>query len=342
MANYTPSNLVAAQARLQGQFQNNELRFNTPATFLEFIRQSPIMIPNYEELRTREDRTVNTYFRDRTARALGTGRTHNHTGPKGDTTVFTPAWTTYNDEFSISLKQADNNIYTFQDMFNNEIENAVINFSEGMETNAVAHIFNNRSGVNIDASGEGSFNGAQDTYEITEATNGERAVQITKSVMKENKYRGPITIFCDTVAFNKFEKDANQGGGNSENLSFQFSGVRFVHSIELGALAAALGAPYVTGFWIAVPEGSLAALPWIPVQNRRGTVTKIQTYGTIINPIDGLTYAIHDYPVAEDGTATGGYTQDELTQFEISCDFALEDAPLNVATETVLQAFAMV
>lgn len=342
MPNYTPSNLVKAQARLINQFQNNELRFRMPATWLEFLRQSAIMIPNYEQLRTREDRTVETYYRKRTSRALGTGRSHNHTGVKGDTAVFTPAWTTYNDTFSISLKQADNNVYNEQEMFNNEIENVVINFVEGMETLAVAFIFNNRSGVNNDTSGEGTFNAVQDAYEITESANGERAVQITKSVMKENKYGGPLVVFCDTVSFNKFEKDANQGTGNSENLSFQFSNVRFVHSVELGALAAGLGSPYTDGFWIAVVEGSLTALPWIPKQNRMGVTTRLQTYGSIMNPIDGVTYAIHNYEEAEDGTGTNGYTQDELTQFEISCDFALEHAPVDVVDETVLQAFAFV
>ena len=342
MANYTPSNLVKAQARLFGQFQNNELRYRFPATFLEFLRQTAIMVPNYEQLRTREDRTVETYYKTRTSRALGTGRSHNHTGSKGDTAVFTPAWTTYNDEFSISLKQGDNNVYTLEEMFANEIENAVINFVEGMETEAVDFIFNNRSGVNNDTSGEGSFNGVQDTYEITATTHGDRAVQITKSMMKHNKYSGNLVIFCDTISFNKFEKDANQGGANSENLSFQFSGVRFVHSVELGALAAALASPYTAGFWIAVPEGSLCALPWIPKQNRLGVDTKEQMYGSIVNPIDGQTYAIHSYSEREDSSATNGYTQDELTQYEISCDFALDAAPLTTVNETVLQACALV
>jgi len=342
MANYSPSNLVKAQARLQMMFQNNELRFRTPATFLEFLRNNSIMVPDYAQLRTREDRTVETYYKTRSARALATGRAHNHTGTKGDTAILTPAWTTYSDPFSISLKQGDNNIYTFDEMFNNEMENSVINFVEGMETNAVAHIFNNRSGVNVDSSGEGTFNAVQDAYEITETVNGDRAIQIAKSVMKENKYGGNVVIFCDTIAFNKFEKQANQGGGNSENLSFQFSGVRFVHSVELGALAAGLASPYVKGFWVAVPEGSIAALPWIPKQNRLGEDTKEQIYSSIINPIDGQTYAFHTYSERSDQSGANGQTQDELQQVEISCDFALTDAPLTTAKETVLQAFALV
>ena len=85
MANYVPANLVKAQAMLLGKFQTSELRFRQPATFLEFVRQSSIMFPNYEELRTREDRVVETNYKARTSRSLGTGgRTFNHTGVKGD------------------------------------------------------------------------------------------------------------------------------------------------------------------------------------------------------------------------------------------------------------------
>ena len=158
MANRTTANLVKAQAKLLGKFQSNELRFRTPATFLEFIRQTPIMLPNYEELRKREDRVVETNYNARTSRALGTGgRTHNHTGSKGDTAVLTPSWVTRDDKFNMSLKQADNSIYSMQEQFEAELINVIGNFANGLETLAVNHIFNNRSQVNGDTSGEAGF-----------------------------------------------------------------------------------------------------------------------------------------------------------------------------------------
>lgn len=342
MANYTPSNLVKAQARLIQAFQSNELRFREPAVFKEYLRNTAIMIPNYMELRTREDRSVETYFKNRTSRALGSARAHNHVGTKGDSTALALSWTTYADKFEISLKQGDNNIYSFDDMFMGEMENVIANFAEGLETAAVAHLFANRSGVN-GVTVEGAFDNVDDVFKITESTNGTRAVQITKSVMDILKYSGSMTFICDTVAFNKFQYQAFQGSGNNANLSFQFGGIKFVHSPDLNALAAGLTVPITKGFWIAVPDGTISALPWIPKQNRAGAdFGSVANYGTIMNPIDGIDYAVHTYYEGADESASNGYTQDVLFQHEFSVDVAFENAPLTTANETTLQAFALV
>lgn len=341
MSYQTNSALVNAQARLLNAFQAGELRFRMPVTFMEFLRNTAIMFPDYAGLRTREDRPVDAKYFTRSARSLGTGRSHNHTGSVGASGSLTPSWTTYNDVFVSTLKQGDNNVFSLDEMTTNELNNLVANFAEGTETLATNYLFNNRSGVNT-ATVEGTFNGTQDAFEITESANGDRAAQITKQIMHINKYSGNYTIFCDTVAFNKFEFQANQGTGNSQNLSFQFMGINFVHSVELAALAGGLAAPYTNGFWIAVPDGMISALPWIPIQNRQGVQTKENQYGTILNPVDGLQYAVHSYEERVDGTSTGGFTQDVKTEVEGSIDLAFEHAPLTTANETPIQAFAFV
>lgn len=340
MANYVPSDLVKAQGIITQRFQDAESRFREPVTFMEFVRQSNIMFPDSRILRTREDRSVSAYFKNRTSRALGSARSHNHTGVKGDSTELALSWTTYEDKFANSLKQADKNVFSNAEMIANEFENVVANFAEGLETAAVSYLFNNRSGVNNGTS-EGTFDATDDVFEIATA-NIDRAVQITKSNMKENKYHGAYTIFCDTIAYNKFEEQANQGTGNSTNLSFQYSGVKFVHSIELFALMNGLVSAYAAGSWIAVPDGMIAALDWIPVQNREGVDTKENMYSTMINPVDGLTYALHSYEQRADESAAGGYTQDVLTEVQISVDIDLEHAPLTTADETPLLAYAIV
>jgi len=341
MPNRTDANLVKAQAKLLAKFQSSELRFRFPATYLAFKTSTPIMFPNYVELRGREDRVIETNYKARTSRALGLGgRTHNHTGPKGDTALMTPAWSTYDDKFNISLKQADNSLYNLQEQLQSELENIVANFAEGYETLATNYVFANRSGVNIDTSGEGIFNGANQSFEITEATEGDRSIQITKSVMHSNKYTGGYVVFCDTKSFNKFEADAAQGAGNSTNLSFQFNNVTYVHSVELGALAAGLG--YTKGFWVAVEPGTFGVLPWVPKQNRMGVNTKVNQYSLISNPVDGESYAVHTYEDRADDTANNGYTQDVVTQYEISQDISFVHAPLTTANETTFQAFSLV
>lgn len=343
MANRTTANLVKAQAKLLGAFQAQELRYRYPVTYLAFKLSGGIMFPNYDELRKREDRAVETNYKLRASRSLATsGRVHNHTGVKADTGTLTPSWTTYSDKFNMSLKQADTSLYSADEQLAHEIQEVVANFAEGLETVATNYIFSNRSGVNV-ATAEGAFDATDDVWEITESTHGDRAIQITKSVMHANKYNNSnLVIFCDTISYNKFEKDAAQGASNATNLSFQFNGVTFVHSVELGALGAALVSAYSKGFWIAAEMGTFGVLPWIPVQNRNGVETKENRYSSLMNPVDGFTYAVHEYETRADDSANNGYTQDVVTQYEISIDASFNDAPLSTANETVFHAFALV
>ena len=340
MANYVPSDLVKAQGILLERFQSAELRYREPVTFMEFVRQSQIMLPDSRILRTREDRAVSAYFKNRTSRALGSARVHNSSGTKGDSTELSLSWTTYSDKFANSLKQADNNVFSLPEMLANEFQNVIANFAEGLETAAVNYAFSNRTGVNNGTS-QGTFDATDDVFDIATADI-EQAVQITKANMRENKYYGAYTIFCDTISYNLFEKQANQGTGNSTNLSFQYNGVKFINSIELGALAAALTVPRTAGFWVAIPDGMIASLNWIPKQNREGIDTKEGVYSSMMNPVDGLDYSMFSYEQRADESASGGYTQDILTEVEVSIDIALEHAPLTTANETPLLAYALV
>jgi len=340
MANYSSSNLVAAQAKLLGAFQSGELRFRTPATFLEFLKSGQIMFPNFDQLRTREDRTVNTYYNKRTSRALGSARSHNHTGSTGDSAGIALSWTTYADVFSKSLKQSDNNLYSAQEMYNNEIMNVIANFAESFESAAATYLSANKSGVNAaTSSDEGAFDADTDVFEIATA-NEKRGIQILQTVMDINKYSGMKTVFCDSIAWNKVNFYANQGQANSENLQFQFAGVNFVHTPALTALGVALG--YSKGYMIAAQLGTFAVLPWIPKQNRDGIVTSVNMYGSLLNPVDGLTYAIHEYETRADCSLVNGYTQDVTTETQVSLDLAWTKAPLSADGETPFLAFGFV
>jgi hypothetical protein len=341
MPNFDTAALAKGQALLIGAYQSNELRFRRPVVHELFLRNTTIMVPDYEGLRTREDRVVETNYFTRQSRALGSARSHNHTGSQGDSSTFTPTWNTYTDETVAFLKEADNKVYTSGELMASKLNDVIANFAEGLETAASTFLFSNRTGVN-NATVEGTFDATDAVFQVA-AADEDRAVQITKIVMDINKYQGiGYSVVCDSVSYNKFEFQANQGTGNSDNLSFQFGGVEFIHDPELSAQAALLVGAYTDGFWIAVPSGSVAALPWIPLQNREGIDTKENMYGSIQNPIDGMQYAVHSYEERVDGTANGGYTQDLKTETQISVDLAYTTNPLSTATETSLYAFAIV
>lgn len=338
MAYYTSSALVNAQAKLTGAFQAGELRERVPATFLQLVRSGSFMFPDALTLKTRDDRTIETKYLLRSSRSLSSGRAHNHTGNRGDSGTMNLSWTTYSDPFSISIKQADNNLYSYEEMLNNEIMNSVKNFSKGLESAASAFLFNNRSGVSLPAS-YATFNSTNDVNEIGTALQ-DRAMQIALSAMDDNNYTGEMVVYCDAVAYADFQFYAMQGSSNDTNLSFQFEGATFVKSTGLNSLASTLG--YTKGFWIIAPIGTVGALSWIPKQNREGVDTDLYHYKSLMNPIDGLDYALHIYETGADNSLYGGYTQDVTLQHELSVDICFENAPLSVSTETTIQAFGLV
>jgi hypothetical protein len=347
MAKFESANLVKYQAKITQMFQAGELRFRDPAVFNFMRRSTELMIPSHNEIKNAAKRDTGevNYFA-RTSRSLGTGgETYNHTGAKGDSNILVPSWSALDDKFYYSLKQANGSVWSLDDEIMSEMTNVFINLAEGFESTAATYIHNNRSGVNV-YNRQGTFNGTNDVFEIpADTTNilstGYRAVQIMKSAMDANKYRGmALTAICDTVMYDKLEALANQGSGNQNNLSFQYSGVEFIKSVEMDALATALG--YTDGYCVIVPMGMVSTLDWIPVQNRQGIVTSVNKYGTIIDPNTGLSLATHSYEARANESANNSENQDVKVENQIFTYLSFNHAPLTTADETPLQAFAFV
>ena len=223
--------------------------------------------------------------------------------------------------------------------------NININFSEGLESVAATYIHNNRSGVNSYAR-QGTFNGDNDVFEIEEddtnfKSTGFRAVQIMKSTMDANKWRGwTFTAICDTLMFDKLEAIAAQGSRNSDNLSFQFSGMSFIKSVELDALAVALG--YSDGYCVVIPDGQVATMDWIPVQNRNAISTKVNKYGSLIHPSTGVLLGTHEFEARANESGNNSENQDVKFEVQAFSSISFNYAPLTTANETPLQAFGFV
>jgi len=343
MANFDTAKLVKSQVKITRAFNAAELRFREPVVHKMFLRNTALLIPQASETRDREDKPVTEFNYDiKQLRALGSARSHNHTGVQGDSGVLTPTWATYTDKFVSSLKEADNKVMSLEDMHANKMENFIANMANGLEAAASGYLFANRSGVNVSTS-FGSFDATDDTFEITETLYGNTAIDVTKSIMDINEYQGVgHTVVCDPIAFSKFKVLAANGATNATNTAFQMGGVTFVNDITLTAAAAGLVSAYAKGYWIVVPDGSVAAPNWIPIQNVRGVNTTVANFGSLINPIDALQYAVHTYETSADASSIGGYLQDVKLESEFSVDVAYVHAPMSTAGETPMMAFAFV
>ena len=342
MANYAATALAKGQGKLIEKFASTELREIDPVTYKALRASSEIMFPSHKVLRTREDRPIEANYFNRVVKSLGTGRSATPSYAVGTSSILTPSFTTYSTGFLLSMKQAGNNVFNYEEMMATAIENTLKDFSKGNETTAVNYIYNNRSSVNAGVA-DGTFNSTNNVFEIQDATAFNRAILVTETNMAENLYGGEaLTIFCDSIAWNKLGFLKMQGANNATNTSFQFEGKTFVRSLGLTAKAQALG--YNKGFWIAAVTGTFGILDWIPTENKKGEDHGFAKWGNFYNPIDAADYAVYIYGQPLDGTSTGGYTQDWVENIEFSIDLAPEIAPTDIggAGETVLQAFALV
>jgi hypothetical protein len=89
---------------------------------------------------------------------------------------------------------------------------------------------------------------------------------------------------------------------------------------------------YTAGAGLFLPVNTFAVLDWIPRQNRQGRGdynTFVGGFGSVIDPVSGMTFAIHGYTQRADTSAMNGNTQDEVMEFEVSIDISPNLAPLS-------------
>lgn len=332
MPNYAASVLAEAQLILADRFAAPEKRLKSPGVFGAFRKNTQIAIPNVGDLRTKEERPENAYFFNRSKRSSIVGRTHDHTGTVGDSTQVGLSWTTYGDVAQTSLKRSDNNVFADAQILANELENMFKNIYESMDGAALAYLATNKSTVNA-ATKNGVFDATNDVFEIA-TSNIARFIQHGKSMLRQNYHTGMADAILDPVLFLEAEHYLNQGSGNSVNTAYQASlGADIWEAISLNDANYPQGAGYM------IPEGTISVVDWIPSQNRQGLGnfdSVLGGYGSIVDPISGMTFAVHSYTQRADTSASGGDAQDNVQEWEISVDLSFNKAPLSAAGESTI------
>lgn len=325
MANFSTSNLVTAQTIVSDKYAKPEMRMKPAPAFELLSKNDNFLIVGAETLKTRDDRTIEAHLLARTKRNSGSARAYNHTGTFDDSQKVTLTWTTKSDKTSISLKLLDKSVLDFNTVLANKFEQCCMNILEDKETEALTYLRAQRATQQPTLKGV-SFNDPNDVIEI-DAASANQFYQKLKSAMKQNYFSGQLDVISDSLAFVNAEYQAAQGGGNQANLAFQFQNMKIVESPELADVN------YDKGIVIAMPQGSVAALNWIPKQNRQGYGDYNSYnggYGTF--SFMGYTFAVHGYAQRSDTSASNGDTQDVTLEFEFSLDSSYNKSPLNYVT----------
>jgi hypothetical protein len=362
MANYVASNLVAAQALFAKNFSEQELRRKQNPALALALKNLTATIPDQLTLRKREDRTVNAYLPKKILPGSATARAARPSGSVGDSVQIGLTWQTVAETFSWSVKQGDTNVLSSQVMLQNQLMQAVMNLQSRLGTIFLNYLVTNRNQIQTipytGATVQGAnANGTNFAYEVAGV---DRLYFFQKlgNVMKQLNYNGQLDVIADPNAFVIAQQLRAQGAQNATNLTFQFDNMDITMTNEV------IDTNYVSpnpgnGTALAMPAGTFAALPWIPKQNREGlgdydsyvggwgtfpdpfglTLTDLDANGkTVQNP---LMYSLYAYSSAVDNGAANGYTQDRVTQFELSIDVAPTLAPLSGANESVVNEFAL-
>lgn len=336
MAYFDVSNLLSAQKILDKKYANAELRMK-PAPVFSLLTSNDAFIVNVEEVKKREDRATELYYIKRTKRSAGSARAHNHTGTIDDTAKVTPTWTIKSDKTTISLKLLDMNVFSFETVLANKLEQMAMNILEEKETEAIAYLMAQRATQQPAGIVGATFNSTTDALEV-DAVNTTSFFQRIKSLMKQNYFGGQSDVIVDPNLQIQFEQQAAQGAANSTNLGYNWPGLRIVESIELA------DADYTNGAALVFPTGQVSALNWIPKQNRNGWGDYNDYnggYGTF--SFMGYQFALHGYAGRSDTSGTNGQTQDVTMEFELSLDTTFNKAPLSYTTDrtdSVIHEFA--
>lgn len=341
MANFDTSNLVTAQTIIDDKYSQPEMRLRPyPVTRL-MVGNTPFMVANLNEIKTRDDRTFEVHLLSRTKRSTGSSRTHNHTGTIDDSQKVTPTFATYSDVTSISLKLLDKSVFDFNTVLANKLAQCMMNILEDIEVDNVAWLLTNKTQYSQTLNGQVSFNTTNDFVEIAATSdNKTRIYQLAKSALYQNFYSGEYDFVADNQLAVEAAYLAAQGSGNSANTAFQFMGINLAESNTLA------DANYTNGVLVGMPAKSICSLAWIPQQNRMGWGdynSYVGGFGVMSDPWGlGLQFAVHGYASRTDTSASNGDTQDVTIEFEVSLDISNNKAPLSGGNnETVIFAMGL-
>ena len=342
MANYAQSVLAKGQAVVTSRNNAPEQRRKMPTVMELALRNQEFSIPNANDLRKSDLRTVEIYYQKNIAAGAGTAKAHNHTGAYGDSGKVELTYVTHVEKIQLPRKIAQNNILTYESMFNNLYEMAWKNLRTRHDTSALAFLIAQRCQVlaaTINAEIAGANPGTwEDTFNslAVDATNSALLIQKVKSFMAARKYTGELDIVADLQLADAFEFAMQQGQANATNTSFQFAGTNISRTQDV------VSAGYAKGAMLAMPAKAFAALQWNDPLNRKGVNSGENNVGILTTADDpfgsGGVADVSMYTGRADTSAntSGGSLQDIVDEWELALTIAYALPPLATSLESTV------
>ena len=335
MANYANSVLLAAIGKVAPKFQAKEFRRQFYGAHELFLKDVDYSVPNLAEIRASTLRTTTAKYLTKSSPTVGTTRACSPSGTVGDSGTVDLTWTPYVASITVSEKRHGNNYYSKVDALAAELEGVFQALHDDIETDMIANLETNKTGVNNGSAFMGTWDSVNDIYEIAQASK-TNYYNYIKTIMRENKYRGELYAVQNVAAMAVMDEQVAQGSGNSTNLQYNYTGLQFLESTALTVTS-----DYHILSYVAEPS-SVGVLDWIEPLNRRGQIAGEKEWTTMQDPFGfGWTWQVFYTRACADTSGSAGATQDLTETWEISIDLALVKAPLSTANETPIYKFGL-
>lgn len=331
MANYASAALVTAQAKLAKKYQAPELRRKTRPVIQMALANEKYAIPDADELRKRESRPVEVHYKLRKAAGSATSKSTRHTGSHGDASKVTLEWNQIVETFNFSRKRMQSKVFSDQEAFAHEIDQAIQNIHDRLETAAMTFLYTNRcqaAAADIETYNLGTWK--EDIYalEISQAEK-DYLLQNIKMFFWGRHYRGELDMICDPRLYPIIERILKSNGtANNVNLGWQDAGFgMIVPSVD------DMNTSVLSGQALVMPKGLFAAFNWNDQLNRigHGRADDYVGYFTTMKDPYGLNfrYDVSVWSDRSDTSASGGHVQDVVDQYEITATFGWALPPLS-------------
>lgn len=264
--------------------------------------------------------------------ASGTGKTHDHTGAGADTFEKDIAFVQRVQTFQISYKRAANNQFTYQEILNNKLKQAVINLYEDISSYAIAQIAAQRSQVGVDSIIP--FDDVTNYQFDNPSASNKFFFDYLKAAMKKNKFRGVMDVVGDQMNAALYRDLARNATQNADNTAFQLPNINFVEEEQMAITA--------NGEAYAWQKGLVGMTSWNEQLNVEGKGAPGDNDGfftTMKDPILPMTHDVHIINSIQDTTGAAGNPQDSVDEYEISSIITLQGAYESTANASPIFRF---
>jgi hypothetical protein len=303
----------------QYKLESFEGRLSNYDVFKAFQDNTSLLIPagELEAAKTSHSRVTKIPVLNKIDFTIGNERACTPDDTPVVSTFVQPTYTTYKFGFHMTPSYNVDNYIAYQREFAHKLIQGLKKFGETIDADALTFLDSSATLVNASP----LFGGIVSDIVTVPADQKEEFYKSIPAIMRRNDLSGDRVLdIANPEAQIMYDFLQRQGAGNAVNTSYQISNFAPYRSNTIDAGVGNDELHYL------VPQGHLATLSWIPTDYRMGRGEGDNLWGSIVDPVFGLTWALrYVYDCADLSEVEGGYNQHTtafVEKFEFSIDIA--------------------